>query len=75
MPLTPQDYASCNGFGRGGAPYAPGPPDPLEWQNYTCLCDNWIDRTFAHQSAAPLCAICGAFAETACIIMVADRFK
>jgi hypothetical protein len=54
------DYASCNGFGRGGAPYAPGPLDPLEWQNYTCRCDNHIDRIFAHQSTKQLCSICGA---------------
>eukprot|EP01051_Picozoa_sp_SAG22_P009559 SAG22_NODE_804_length_7097_cov_173.117176_4_plen_453_part_00 len=56
---TFSDYASCNGFGRGGAPYAPGPPDPLEWQNYSCLCDNHIDRTFAHQTKAQLCGFCG----------------
>jgi hypothetical protein len=63
-PFIPQDerfsdYASCNGFGRGGAPDAPGPADPLEWQNYTCSCDNHIDRTFAHQTKAQLCKYCG----------------
>ena len=35
------------------------PADPLAWQNYTCICDNGIDRQFAHQTTAQIKQICG----------------
>ena len=63
-PFIPQnqtfsDYLSCNGGGdnhHGPGHYGPSPPpaDPLAWQNYTCICDNGIDRQFAHQPAAQI---------------------
>ena len=68
-PFIPQnqtfsDYLSCNGGGdnhHGPGHYGPSPPpaDPLAWQNYTCICDNGIDRQFAHQTAAQIKQICG----------------
>jgi hypothetical protein len=49
------DYLSCNGAGRGGAP---GNGDPLGWKNYSCACDNHIDRTFSHQTDEQLSKFC-----------------
>lgn len=49
------DYLSCNGAGRGGTA---GDGDPLGWENYTCVCDNHIDRTFSHQTDAQLAKFC-----------------
>ena len=68
---TFSDYLSCNGGGdnhhgpghhgppRRGHGSSPPPADPLAWQNYTCICDNGIDRQFAHQTAAQIKQICG----------------
>lgn len=38
----------------------PGAASPdLGWQNYSCICDNHIDRVIAHQTQAQLTAFCG----------------
>lgn len=49
------DYLSCNGAGGGGTA---GNGDPLGWENYTCICDNHIDRTFSHQTDEQLAKFC-----------------
>lgn len=54
------DYLSCNGR-RGG-----GDGDPLGWENYTCICDNWIDRTFSHQTDEQLAKFCPDKMSSAC---------
>eukprot|EP00035_Acanthoeca_spectabilis_P025849 m.460135 g.460135 ORF g.460135 m.460135 type:complete len:511 (-) comp21943_c0_seq1:139-1671(-) len=44
------DYISCNGN-------RDDPPNG--WGNYTCVCDNTIDRVIAHQPAAFIEKLCG----------------
>ena len=39
------DYASCNGARQGGT---------QQMYNYSCICDNFIDRVIAHQDVALL---------------------
>jgi len=47
------EYLSCNGNGSRGT-------DPIEqWGNYSCLCDNHIDRVIAHQTQQQLDSNCG----------------
>lgn len=43
IPIDPQfaDYGSCNGDRT---------TQPNGWGNYTCVCDNTIDRVIAHQT-------------------------
>jgi len=53
IPPDPQfaDYISCNGA-------HDDPPPGTGWGNYTCICDNKIDRVIAHQSPALIEKLC-----------------
>jgi hypothetical protein len=60
------EYLSCNGAhgGNGGHSSPPHPPPAAigQWGNYSCICDNRIDRVLAHQTVAQLAQYCPASA-------------
>ena len=55
-------YLSCNGQHTSAGPPSGGGPPPIanvtDWGNYTCICDNEIDRVLAHQTAAQINMYC-----------------
>eukprot|EP00041_Stephanoeca_diplocostata_P020911 m.478403 g.478403 ORF g.478403 m.478403 type:complete len:504 (-) comp21692_c0_seq8:1252-2763(-) len=51
MPVGYADYISCNGD-------RTDPPPGTGWGNYTCVCDNEIDRVIAHQSQHLINRLC-----------------
>ena len=51
------EYLSCNGQG-ARASGVPPIANVTQWGNYSCICDNEIDRVLAHQTPAQIAKYC-----------------
>jgi len=52
------EYLSCNGQSAAHTSSSGNTTTPEAWMNYTCLCDNKIDRIIAHQTDDQLKQYC-----------------